>query len=109
MRYGVYQIQLSDEVINRVNSGIPTTEVPEFVAKMHSMLGKCDMGLKLGLYEKVGEIEATDLEGVFHIGNVGPESLITRIGRMCSVSVGDIIEAPDGVRSVVASFGFEPV
>jgi len=109
MRYGLYQIQLSNEIIDRVNSGSPTGEVPEYLAKMHAMLGKPGPGLALNLYKKVAEIDATDLEDVFEIGNIGPESKITRLGPMYSVSVGDIIEAPDGVRSVVASFGFEPV
>ncbi len=109
MRYGVYQIQLTDEVIDRVNSGVSSNQVPEFDAKMHSMLGNPKKGLALNLYKKVAIIEATGLENVFEIGNIGPESKITRLGLMCSVSVGDIIEAPDGVRSVVASFGFEPV
>ena len=109
MRYGVYQIQLSDDVINRVNSGVSREVIPEYRAKLDAMFGKPTLGLELNLYQKVAEIEAADLDEVFEVGNIGPESKITRLGRMSSVSVGDIIEAPDGVRSVVASFGFEPV
>jgi len=44
---------------------------------------------------------------VFEAGNIGPEDRITRHDHMHSISVGDIIEDPDGVKHVVASFGFE--
>jgi len=104
MRYSIYQIQLSNTQIDRVNAG---QEVPEFHAKMTSMLGNPRLGLEMDLYRKVAEIEANDLEGVFHIGNMGPEHKITRISRMHSVSVGDIVEDPNGQRHVVASIGFD--
>ena len=113
MRYGLYQLQLSDAVIARIRTSVhmnqPRDSVHEFEAKAQSMLGKPNLGLELGLYAKVAEIEAKDLEDVFEIGNIGPEHKITRIGRMSSVSVGDIIEDPASVRMVVASFGFDPV
>jgi len=60
-------------------------------------------------YQIVAEIEATDLEDVFEIGNMGPESAITRLAPMHSLSVGDIVVTPEGKEYFVASFGFEEV
>jgi len=44
-------------------------------------------------YDHVATIEATGLENVFEIGNIGPESKITRILPMHSISVGDIVQS----------------
>ena len=111
MRYSLYQIQLTDDVVNRIRISVlkkqPRESVPEFDAKMQAMLGKPDLGIKLDLYEKVAEIEADDLDDVFDIGNVGPESKITRIKRMSSVSIGDLIVDSTGARFVVGYSGFE--
>jgi hypothetical protein len=63
--------------------------------------------MDLGYYNQVALIEADSLEGVFHVGNVGPEESITRLAPMYSVSVGDVVEDEQGVQSVVASFGFK--
>ncbi len=65
-----------------------------------------------GHYGKVCMIEANNLDQVFHVGNVGPESLIDRgplNTRMASISVGDIIEDEVGNRVVVSNFGFKEV
>ena len=43
-------------------------------------------------YQLVADIKAVDLNHVFQIGNIGPEENITRIGQMCSLSVGDVIQ-----------------
>lgn len=59
-------------------------------------------------YTLVAEITAPDLNGVFQVGNIGPEDNIRRISdRMASVSVGDIIEDPETRKTyLVANFGF---
>ena len=59
-------------------------------------------------YTLVSEITAPDLDGVFQVGNIGPESYIRRIAdRMASVSVGDVIEDTDTQEKyLVANFGF---
>jgi hypothetical protein len=95
MRYAVYQIQVD-----------PLDSVSMY-AKAEAMV-RADVkpGLTADLYRKVAEIEADDLEHCFDIGNIGPEDRITRSRGMSSISVGDIIQDADGVRSVVASFGF---
>lgn len=75
--------------------------------------GKDPKGLAEKLFEDwsytlVAEITAPDLNGVFQVGNIGPESNIRRIAdRMASVSVGDIIEDNETQEKyLVANFGF---
>lgn len=95
MRYVVYQIQV--DPLNPASMD----------AKAEAMIrGDAEPGLAADLYRKVAEIEASDLDEVFDIGNVGPEHKITRCLPMSSISVGDIIEAPGGERYVVAPLGF---
>ena len=71
------------------------------------MFGKVDPSTFLKHHEVVCEIEADDLDEVFHIGNVGPESSIKRIKEMHSVSVGDVIRDEDGKCFIVKGVGFE--
>lgn len=61
-----------------------------------------------GTYEMTAVIYAPDLNGVFQIGNIGPEQYIERVKgqRMSSVSVGDIIVDSEGDKYLVANFGF---
>lgn len=62
-----------------------------------------------GTYEMVAVIYAPDLNGVFQIGNIGPEQYIERVKgqRMASVSVGDIIVDSDTFEKyLVSNFGF---
>jgi len=61
----------------------------------------------LANYEIVADIEASDLDEVFEIGNIGPESQITRHQKMYSVSVGDVIRTDIGQCFVVKCIGFE--
>ncbi len=58
-------------------------------------------------YEVVADIEASDLDDVFRVGNIGPESQITRHQKMYSISIGDIIRTDIGQCFVVKNFGFE--
>ena len=69
--------------------------------------GTVDPVFFLSAYEEVAAIEAEDLDEVFEIGNIGPESKIERFGRMHSVSVGDVIRDDRGRCFVVKGFGFE--
>tara|TARA_B100002019_G_scaffold122339_1_gene105214 strand:+ start:1207 stop:1512 length:306 start_codon:yes stop_codon:yes gene_type:complete len=70
------------------------------------VLGKVDPAFFLSAYHIVAEIEAADLNEVFEIGNIGPEEKITRLDRMHSISVGDIIRDDRGRCFVVDSVGF---
>lgn len=95
--FAVYQLQGSDFRDARFDLGF----------------GKDPKGLAEKLFEDwsytlVAEITAPDLNGVFQVGNIGPESNIRRIAdRMASVSVGDIIEDNETQEKyLVANFGF---
>jgi hypothetical protein len=106
MKYSVFQIEITEDLINRVNRG---ENPPEYTAYMEAMLGNWSRGMALNLYKKVSEITAQSLDEVFEIGNIGPEENIHRIGSMHSISVGDIIQDETGKRYVVDSFGFSEV
>tara|TARA_X000001316_G_C911659_1_gene26836 strand:+ start:404 stop:739 length:336 start_codon:yes stop_codon:yes gene_type:complete len=69
--------------------------------------GKVAAVFFLNNYKVVCEIEAVDLNEVFEIGNIGPEEKITRLDRMHSVSVGDVIQDDQNRLFVVSSFGFK--
>lgn len=106
MIYSIYQIRLSDSVVNRINSG---ENVPEYTAYLDSTFGKYEKAMELNMYSKVAEISANSLDEVFEIGNIGPEDRIKRIRPMHSVSVGDMIEDESGKRVIVDRVGFKDV
>jgi hypothetical protein len=114
MKYTVYQISYTDAEINAINDGMKNMK-REMRADMamdfsgNKMVDLVEKALYNDLYTGVAQIEADDLNRVFEIGNIGPESNITRLGRMASISVGDLIEDEDGNRHVVANFGFKEV
>ena len=108
MKYTVHQINLTDEQVNEVNSSdtypafyttyLNTTFRPQSDAILDA--------INAGMYKPVAVIEADDHNGVFHIGNLGPEDKIERLDQMHSVSVGDIIEDDKGDIVYVDSCGF---
>jgi hypothetical protein len=70
------------------------------------------MALDFGYYSHVANIEATDLDNVFEIGNIGVRSEIEMIEgtKMHSISVGDIIQKEiSNEKFVVADFGFKKI
>lgn len=79
------------------------TEEAAFNARV---LGDVDPAFFLTAYDVVCEIEAADLDEVFKIGNIGPEDRITRLDKMHSISVGDIIRDDIGRCFVVSPIGF---
>jgi hypothetical protein len=101
-KYTVFQINLSDEQYN-VNA----------VREMYldTIMGPTDNAIAAArdLYEKVAVIEADSFDGVFQVGNIGPEQNIERLAPMHSVSVGDIILADSGEVVYVAPYGFNPI
>ena len=110
--FTVHQITLTDAevaIINREGHGA----VPKHKASLDISIAG-DQGAAAGLawlaghYTEAAKLVAVDLEDVFEIGNCGPETSIARTAPMHSVSVGDIVEGPDGLH-VVASVGFKPV
>ena len=113
MKYEIYQIHLTDAQIDEVNS---SNEIPAYYQHKLAVTNPFyddpaekqikDVENAAYLYSHVSNIEAANLDGVFHIGNMGPEENIERLAPMFSVSVGDIIGDENGTASVVASFGF---
>ena len=114
MKYELHQIHLTDEEHNKVNAeGHNSVEKH----KLHLDMNFSDKAEVLakeawdkGYYTHVSNI-TTDkgLEGVFEVGNIGPEENIERLAPMHSVSVADIIVDEAGNKNVVASMGFEEV
>lgn len=114
MQYTVYQISYTKDEIEGINSGMKSMKRDiktdmAFDFQGEKMVDLVEKALYENLYTGVAQIEATSLDEVFQVGNIGPESQITRLGRMSSVSVGDLIEDEDGNRHVVANFGFKEV
>ena len=114
MKYELHQIHLTDEEHNKVNA-----EGHNSVAKhkLHLDMNFSDTEEVLakeawdkGYYTHVSNI-TTDkgLEGVFEVGNIGPEENIERISQMYSTSVGDIVIDSDGKKHFVAGIGFKEV
>lgn len=100
MKYSVYQINLTDvqyddAVIVETYRGV------QFGCSVESVMAAKP------LYSKVAVIDAEDLEQVFTIGNIGPESKIERLAPMHSVSVGDVVVDSNGMASFVAPMGFK--
>jgi len=113
-QFKLFQIHFTDAEYVKINA--------EGHDSVHKQSMKLDMGLRkndtgavakeafdLGYYTHVSNIDAYTLEGVFHVGNMGPETDIERLSRMSSISVGDIIEDENGKQSVVANYGFQEV
>jgi|TARA_B110000240_G_C13401428_1_gene411150 hypothetical protein len=114
MSYKLYQIKLTDEEVNLINStgdfgAVPKQKMKLDMSHSEDAGGIASRAYGQGYYEHVANIKANDLEGVFEVGNVGPEEDIERLGSMHSVSVGDLVIDPAGNKHVVASCGFQEV
>lgn len=114
--YKIYQINLTDDEIDTINAAGSHHAVPKNVLRLdiNMSFGKpvghlVKEAFEKGYYEHVSNITADSLEGVFHVGNMGPEENIERFAPMHSLSVGDVVEDADGIRHMVASFGFDKV
>ena len=103
MKFTVHQFNVKNHIVN----GNFIDEKAERDYMDATILGKVDSVVFLTSYEAVCEIEAADLDEVFEIGNIGPESKIKRFGRMHSISVGDVIENDVHELFVVSDFGFK--
>jgi hypothetical protein len=110
MKYDLYQIHLTDEQIDEVNAN--TGKTPEFYIKYMDLTISPNFLKVLAardMYSKVAVIKADNLEQVYAIGNIGPESAITRLARMKSVSVGDVVVDRYGAAYVCGSWGWSEV
>ena len=115
MKYQLLQIHLTDAEHDKVNAE-GHDSVDKHKMKLDMMVGMskkiapiAKKALALGYSTHVSKITADDLNGVFEVGNIGPEENIERFHPMYSVSVADIIVDEAGNKNVVASFGFEEV
>ena len=107
--FSVYQIVIDKDLSDLINKEGHACHVKS-KARMQAMLeGDVRLGVMHDCYTKVAEVVADDLEHVFEVGNIGPEDRITRLDKMHSISVGDIIADADGVCSVVNNVGFTPL
>tara|TARA_B110000240_G_C13481949_1_gene445691 strand:- start:276 stop:662 length:387 start_codon:yes stop_codon:yes gene_type:complete len=107
MKYDIYQIQLTEEQRDDINSSEVMPKWYKSYMDMRMNAGESAIMSILHMYKPVATIEAKDLDDVFEIGNIGPESAIERLDRMSSISVGDIIISYTGTVSLVKSLGFE--
>ena len=116
MKYKIIQMKLTDEqfnIVNRRKEGEPMADFYKIYqdANMYPNKEKIETALAADMYDHVANIEADNLDDVFHIGNQGPwdrvEYLENKFGRnMHSISVGDIVEREDGNRYFVDFTGF---
>ena len=112
--FKIFQIHLTDAEVDKVNETGDHLSVPKQASKVRMQLSMSQDIVAIarcayaeGHYDFCGTIEANGLDHCFRVGNIGPEELITRFGAMHSLSVGDLIQDPEGNIHVVASFGFE--
>jgi|TARA_B110000908_G_C10211605_1_gene430548 hypothetical protein len=111
--FKLFQIKLSDADVDLINAK-GHDAVPHHKAKLDmqfskSIASKAGKAIADGYYSHVANITADTLEGVFHVGNMGPEENIERLNEMHSVSVADVVQDSNGIMHVVADFGFEKV
>ena len=113
MRYTVFQFRLSREardVVNSVGWTDAQKQFPEVEIQLNVSFSGGSEGFSAWMsqyYTPVCNIDAATLNGVFQIGNMGPEESIERLGKMHSVSVGDVIRDNEmGTYHMVDSYGF---
>ena len=114
MKFAVYQIQLTKAQRKTVNESGDFDSVPAFAAKTKMSMdfsgnkigGLASDAFDAGYYTHVANITAEDYNDCFEVGNIGPDENIERLGRMSSLSVGDVIVAEDGTVAVIAPIGF---
>jgi tellurite resistance protein len=107
--FSVYQIVIDKDLSDLINKEGHGCHVKS-KARLEAMMdGDVRLGVMHDCYTKVAEVVADDLEHVFEVGNIGPSDRITKLDKMHSISVGDIVADADGNCSVVADFGFTPL
>ena len=113
MKFKLYQIHLTEAEYNKVNAE-GRDSVPKHIAHLDMSFSE-DTGalakkaMDNNWYTHVSNITADSIEGVFKVGNIGPEENIERLAPMYSVSVGDVVENENGDQFVCASFGWKEV
>ena len=113
MVYELYQVRLTENDSLLINS-VGWDKAQELSSKIKAyattFMGKnIEKAWATGEYEKVAEIEATDLENAFDVGNIGPETQIKRYLSMRSMSVGDVLKDTEGKFYAVEPIGFKEI
>jgi len=114
MKFAIYQIQITAAQRKTINESKDFDSVPAFAAKIKMKThfsgdkigGLASEAFEAGYYTHVANITAEDYNDCFEVGNIGPEENIERLGRMSSLSVGDVIVAEDGTVAVIDAVGF---
>jgi len=114
MKFAIYQIQITAAQRKTINESKDFDAVPAFAAKIkmkthfsgNKIGGLASEAFEAGYYTHVANITAEDYNDCFEVGNIGPEENIERLGRMSSLSVGDVIVAEDGTVAVIDAVGF---
>ena len=108
--FKLFQVHLSQDEVKQVNA-TGHDSVPKQKARLQAMIhGDPSEAIAGGFFEHVANINADSLEDAFHVGNMGPEEKIERMPTpMHSMSVGDVVEDPEGKQWVVANVGFDAI
>lgn len=107
--FDVYQINFTRAQIDMINSsGEPLEFYEEYLNTIMRPTTEAILKARYQ-YKLVAQIDAEDLDGVFHVGNCGPEEKIRRFDQMHSLSVGDVIIGQDRIPYYVDTFGFTQV
>jgi len=117
--YKVLQMKLTNDQVDQIHAeGEKNSALWRFYqdANMFPDGDKVQNALRMGLYDHMANIEAPDMNQVVHLGNTEDtvsdkiEFLENKFGRkMHTITIGDVVEDPDGVRWFVNFTGFEKV
>ena len=117
--YKVYQMKLTNDQVDEINEqGAENSSLWKFYndANMFPDGDKVQNALRMGLYDHMANIEAPDMNQVVHLGNTEDgisdkiEFLDNKFGRkMHTITIGDVVEDPDGQKWFVNFGGYEKV
>ena len=117
--YKVFQMKLTNDQIDQIHAeGEKNSSLWRFYqdANMYPDGDKVQHALKIGLYDHMANIEAPDMNQVVHLGNIDNsvsdkiEFLENKFGRpMHTITIGDVVEDPDGQKWFVNFGGYEKV
>lgn len=116
-KYKVHQMKLTDEQVDEINEqGAEKSSLWRFYndANMFPDGDKVQHAWNCGLYDHMANVEAENRDQVVHLGDTEfqvsdkIEFLENKFGRpMHTITIGDVIEDPDGTRWFVNFGGFE--
>ena len=115
--YKVYQMKLTDEQVDQIHAeGEKNSSLWRFYqdANMYPDGDKVQHALNCGLYDHMANIESPDINQVVHLGyNINEENiehLDNKFGRkMHPITIGDVVEDPEGQKWFVNFTGYEKV